>query len=133
MKAALVFIACCAGLNAQSPLDVGTGLDGQLDRYLTAIAKQQWEARAAKVAAIRTPAEVEARQQYIRKQLVEEIGGFPEKTPLNPRITGTLDRGDYKVEKLIFESQPRYYVTANVFVPANVRRALSRRPGHRGP
>src|SRR4051794_15474908 len=121
MRPALILIACCAGLHAQSPLDLGTGLDGQLDRYLTAIAKQQWEARAAKIAAIRTPAEVEARQQYIRKQLGEEIGRFPEKTPLNPRITGTLDRGDYKVEKLIFESQPRHFVTANVFVPANTR------------
>src|SRR4051812_6874149 len=121
MKPALVLIACCAGLNAQSPLDVGTGLDGQLDRYLTAIAKQQWEARAAKIAAIRTRAEVAARQQYIRKQLVEEVGGFPEKTPLNARITGTLDRGDYKVEKLIFESQPRHFVTANVFVPTKAR------------
>jgi cephalosporin-C deacetylase-like acetyl esterase len=117
MRAALLFLAC-AGVFAQSPLDVSAGLDGQLDRYVTRIAKQQWEARAAAVAAIRTPAEVQARQAYIRKHLMEEIGGFPEKTPLNARITGTLDRGDYKVEKLIFESQPHYYVTANVFVPA---------------
>lgn len=117
MRATLLFMAC-AGLYAQSPLDVSTGLDGQLDRYLTGIARQQWEGRAAKAAAIRTPAEVQARQEYIRKQMVEEVGGFPEKTPLNPRITGTLDRGDYKVEKLIYESQPHYYVTADVFVPA---------------
>ena len=89
-----------------------------VDRYLTAIAKRQWEARAARVAALRTPAEVRARQEYIRRKLVEEVGGFPEKTALNARITGTLDRGDYKVEKLIYESQPHYYVTANVFVPA---------------
>src|ERR1043166_7788018 len=98
MKAALVFVACCAGVDAQSSLDVGGGLDRQLDTYLTAIAKQQWEGRAAKIAALPTPPEGEARQRYIRKQLVEEVGSFPEKTPLNPRITGTLDRGEYKVE-----------------------------------
>ena len=46
------------------------------------------------------------------------LGEFPEtKTPLNPRITGTLDRGDYRVEKLVFESLPGFYVTANVYVP----------------
>lgn len=108
----------CVGLFAQSPLDVTSGLDGMVDRYLTAIATRQWEARAATIAAIRTPAQVTERQSYIRQKLLEEIGGFPEKTPLRPRITGTLDRGDYKVEKLIYESQPHFYVTANVFVPA---------------
>jgi cephalosporin-C deacetylase-like acetyl esterase len=107
------------GLHAQSPLDVGTGLDEQFRRYLTNIAKQQWESRAAAVAAIRTPAQVRDRQAYIHKHLLEKIGGFPDKTPLNARITGTLDRGDYKVEKLIYESQPHYYVTTSVFVPAN--------------
>jgi cephalosporin-C deacetylase-like acetyl esterase len=117
MRAAFLFLAC-AGLYAQSPLNVGAGREGQLDRYLSAIAREQWEARAVKVAAIRTLAEVQARQEYIRRQMVAEVGGFPQKTPLNPRITGTLDRGDYKVEKLIYESQPRYYVTADVFVPA---------------
>jgi dienelactone hydrolase len=46
------------------------------------------------------------------------IGGLPsERTPLNVRVTGTLDRTDYKVEKLIFESQPGVYVTANLYVP----------------
>ena len=120
MRAALLLIGC-ASLYAQSSLDVSPGLDGMVDRYLTAIARRQWETRAARVAALHTPAAVRARQVYIRQKLVEEVGGFPEKTALNPRITGTLERGDYKVEKLIYESQPHYYVTANVFVPANSR------------
>src|SRR5574340_17707 len=116
MKKALLFVALAVG-RAQSPLDVSTGLDGMVDRYLTAIARTQWEQRAAAVAAIKTPAQVKARQAYIRKKMLEEVGGLPEKTPLNARITGTLDRGDYKVEKLVYESVPHFYVTANVFVP----------------
>ena len=36
---------------------------------------------------------------------------------INARIVGTLERDDYRIEKLIFESLPRYYVTANVYVP----------------
>ncbi|MFB3829632.1 MAG: acetylxylan esterase [Bryobacteraceae bacterium] len=117
MKKNLLFVAL-AVCQAQSPWDVSTGLDGMVDRYLTAIARSQWERRAAAVAAIKTPAQVKMRQAYIRRKMLEEVGGLPEKTPLNARITGTLERDGYKVEKLLFESLPRYYVTANVFVPA---------------
>jgi cephalosporin-C deacetylase-like acetyl esterase len=42
---------------------------------------------------------------------------WPERTPLNPRITGTLDKGSYVVEKLAFESLPKIYVTGNLYVP----------------
>ena len=116
MKTALLLIAA-AGAYGQTTLDVSTGLDGMVDRYLSDIARRQWEARAEQVARIRTAADVKERQAYIRNKMFEEIGGFPEKTPRNARITGTVDRSDYKVEKLIFESQPHHYVTANVFVP----------------
>ena len=106
-------------LRAQAPLDVTTGLDGMVDRYLTGIADRELHQRASQVAGIHTPAEVAARQAYIREKMLQEIGGFPEKSPLEPRITGTLDRGDYKVEKLVFQSRPHFYVTADVFVPAD--------------
>jgi cephalosporin-C deacetylase-like acetyl esterase len=95
-------------LSAQEPLD----------SQLTAIAKQCWEQRAAAVARIRTPGEVAERQVYIRQKVLDALGGFPaQKTPLNPRITGTLERDGYRVEKLIYESLPRFYVTANLYVP----------------
>jgi cephalosporin-C deacetylase-like acetyl esterase len=115
MRASSLFLACAAAYGQST--DVTTGLQGTVDRYLGEIARQQWQARAARVAAIRTPDAVRERQAYIRKTLLEEIGGFPEKTPLNARITGRLDRDGYTVEKLVFESQPRFYVTANLFVP----------------
>lgn len=120
MRAALLLLALSAA-QAQTSLDVATGLEGMVDRYLTSIAREQWQARAARVAALRTAADVRERQAYIRKTMLEEIGGFPAKTPLNARVTGTLDRADYTVEKLIYESQPRYYVTANLYVPKTGR------------
>jgi cephalosporin-C deacetylase-like acetyl esterase len=102
---------------AQESLRVTSGLENMVDAYLTGIAQRLWEARSAEVAAIGSRAQVLQRQEYIRGKLLEEIGGFPQRTPLHPRITGTLQRSGYRVEKLIFESQPRYYVTANVYVP----------------
>jgi len=93
-----------------------------IDRYLTPIAEQQLARRAAEVKSLETPAAIEARQQYIRERLLAEIGGLPnERTPLRAKVTGVLDGGDYTVEKVVFESLPRYYVTANVYVPKNAR------------
>jgi hypothetical protein len=46
------------------------------------------------------------------------MGGLPEgRTPLNLRKTGMIDRGDYRIEKIVYESLPNFYVTANLYVP----------------
>ena len=66
---------------------------------------------------ITTPEDVLARQKYVRETFTTLIGGFPERMPLNPRRTGILDRDGYRVEKILFESRPDFYVTANLYVP----------------
>jgi cephalosporin-C deacetylase-like acetyl esterase len=73
--------------------------------------------RAEVVARISTPDAVAARRKLVRATILESIGGLPERTPLNARITGTLDRGDYKIEKIVFESQPGFFVTASLYLP----------------
>lgn len=73
--------------------------------------------RAAAVEGMSTLDAVAARRKLVRATLLESIGGLPERTPLNPRITGVIDRGDYKIEKIVFESQPRFFVTANLYLP----------------
>jgi dienelactone hydrolase len=45
---------------------------------------------------------------------------LPEKTPLRATITGTVDRGDYVVENLHYQSRPGLYVTANLYRPAHI-------------
>ncbi len=50
--------------------------------------------------------------------LLAMLGGLPaERTPLNLRRAGSIDRGEYRIEKIIYESQPRFYVTASLYVP----------------
>jgi dienelactone hydrolase len=44
---------------------------------------------------------------------------LPEKTPLHATVTRTLDRGDYLVDMLHFQSRPGLYVTANLYRGAN--------------
>ena len=46
------------------------------------------------------------------------MGEFPEKTPLNAQVTGIIKKDGYKVEKLIYESMPGYFVTAALFIPS---------------
>lgn len=75
------------------------------------------EQRRVKVEALRTPAEIAARKKYVGERLTAALGGFPERTPLNARTVGVLDGDGYRVERVIFESQPKFYVTANLYVP----------------
>ncbi|MGH7187226.1 MAG: alpha/beta hydrolase family protein, partial [Pseudomonadota bacterium] len=63
---------------------------------------------------------VRQRQQEIRRVVIASLGGLPPAgTPLNPRITGTVEGDGFRIEKIIFESQPRHYVTANLYLPLN--------------
>jgi dienelactone hydrolase len=86
--------------------------------YLTRIASGQLAQRKEKVARIRTKEEFEARRAEFRTAFLRMIGGLPaEHAPLNARTTGTLDRGDYLIEKIVFESLPKFFVTANLYIP----------------
>ena len=53
---------------------------------------------------------------------MDVMGPFPERTPLNAKVIRTLDKGDYKVEHIIFESQPGFYVTSSLFLPKSIKR-----------
>ena len=41
-------------------------------------------------------------------------GPVPDKTPLNARTTRVIERDAYRIENVIFESRPGYFVTANL-------------------
>ncbi len=88
-----------------------------LNAYLMARAGEQFDARRKAIAAIRTPEDVAARQQAMRKFFRDALGDLPERTPLNPQVVGTLRRDGYRVEKVIFESRPRHHVTASLYLP----------------
>jgi len=100
-------------------LTVAGNLTGMFDAYLTEIARKHWADRRAAVAALKTPEQVRARQEYIRRTITDSLGGWPDRTPLNARVTGTLQRDGYRVEKVIYESLPGFRVTANLYVPSS--------------
>ncbi|MFN0109505.1 MAG: alpha/beta hydrolase family protein [Blastocatellia bacterium] len=63
-----------------------------------------------------------ARAAELRHQILVSAGlwPMPEKQPIKATIFGKLDRGDYTIEKVFFESYPGFYVTGNLYRPKNV-------------
>ena len=88
-----------------------------LTNHLVRLTREARARRQKIVGGLASRDQVLARQQSVVKELWGMLGGPFEKTPLNPRITGVLERPGYRIEKLVFESRPRLYVTANVYVP----------------
>ncbi|MBM3736984.1 MAG: hypothetical protein FJW39_14480 [Acidobacteria bacterium] len=124
LRAALTALIVSAAAVAQSQdLNVLSGqVDGRelqqmLFRFLRAKAAAQLEARQRTVAGITNTSNLEARKKLVRERITTALGGFPERTPLNARVTGVIDRPDHRVEKVIFESQPGFYVTASLYLP----------------
>lgn len=115
-----VSVALCLAVASAQDVSSPTGDYGaQLERALTREAHALIDRRAAEVARLRDPAEIRARQERIRRVMLDQIGGLPEKkTPLNARVTGRFTRDGYRVESVIFESFPGFRVTANLYIPA---------------
>ena len=61
--------------------------------------------------------ELTHRQKYLRESLLTMIGGLPERTSLNARVVGRIDKSDVFIEKVIFESLPHFYVTGLLYLP----------------
>jgi hypothetical protein len=92
----------------------------QLKDHIYERSRRFFAAGDAQRDAIRSVDAVRQRQGDIRRLVLDGIGGLPPAgTPLNPRVTGTLERDGFRVEKIIFESRPRHYVTANLYLPLN--------------
>ena len=67
----------------------------------------------------RTLAEWEQRAAAIRRHILVCAGlwPLPEKTPLKAQVFGRIERDDYAVEKVFFESLPGFFVCGNLYRP----------------
>ncbi len=66
---------------------------------------------------LKTPEQIEAYQKRLRNFFTKQLGGFPQRTPLNAKTTRTIHADGYRIENVIFESQPQHHVTANFYLP----------------
>jgi hypothetical protein len=49
---------------------------------------------------------VKARGREFRRQLLANIGELPERTPLNAKIVGVIERENFRIEKIILKASP---------------------------
>ncbi|HMJ62821.1 MAG TPA: hypothetical protein VK493_13705, partial [Bryobacteraceae bacterium] len=88
-----------------------------LPDYLTALARTAYEKRNRALALLTDAPAIHRRQVWARETVWKLIGGPLEKTPLNARTTGAFEREGYRLEKVIYESRPQLFISANLYVP----------------
>lgn len=105
-------LAACTRLPAQT-----TAPDPVLD-WMNSIAHEQLQQRAQAIAAIHTIPQAKQRDEIVHAKLLEDLGGLPKYNgPLNAKVTGEIRTDSYTIEKVIYESLPGFYTTANVYRP----------------
>ncbi len=119
----MALAACGISLRAaraqtQSPIRVYREYAKCLPDFVRDLADRAYRMRNGELAKLTTPAAVRARQEWITETFWKIVGGRPERTPLNARITGSFAREGYRVEKVVYESQPNFHVAANLYIPS---------------
>ncbi|MGB8479136.1 MAG: acetylxylan esterase [Acidobacteriaceae bacterium] len=110
--ASVILLLATSSLSAQTPAP-----DPVLS-WMNSIAQWQLQKRAQAIEAIHTVAQAELRKKIARAKMLDDLGGLPQYDgPLNARVTGEIRTDSYTIEKVIYESLPGFYVTANVYRP----------------
>jgi dienelactone hydrolase len=119
---AALLLSVSALIGAVPGLAPGGDGTSQNDQWLDDYFRAQTTLIASQcLADIRSLEDWQARRGEYRRQLQEMLGlwPLPERTDLQPVITGKLEHPEFTVEKLHFQALPKLYVTANLYLPKN--------------
>lgn len=121
--AAVVIVVTSSALFAEEDLSVLPLLNSdpapgvQLELYLKQQAYAAIDQRQKNFNQLNSRVACREWQAARRAFFLRQIGGLPERTPLNPKIVGVLKGEGYRVEKILFESRPDFHVSANLYLP----------------
>jgi cephalosporin-C deacetylase-like acetyl esterase len=93
-----------------------------LPDYLRDQAARAYEARNREIRKLTSAEAIRARQRWVRDTFWKLAGGMPQRTPLNTRTVGAFERTGYRVEKLVYESVPNFFIAANLYIPTAAQR-----------
>ncbi len=79
--------------------------------------RESGERHLHKLNQLQTKADAEEYVRDAQMRIRQAFGPEPERTPLNPRVTGTVERDTYRIENVILDSRPGFPVTANLYIP----------------
>ena len=84
-------------------------------------AKIHFDYQCQQKAELKTVDAFEKYRAKVKERFLTAIGGLPEeRTPLNAQCTGVIDRGNFVIEKIIYESLPEFYVTSALYLPKGI-------------
>ncbi len=125
----IIFLMTCGEVKAQESLDVIRGessnnswlhfsdAPNSLYHHLAGQAFEQLEHRSVSINEMGSADDWQRRQEHLKEVLMDITGPYPEKTPLNATVTRTIQKDDYKVEHIVYESRPGFFVTSSMFIP----------------
>jgi dienelactone hydrolase len=113
----LAFFVLLASTRCVSAAELDPVPEKMLQSHYRRLAHEALDRRLENYESLKTPEQFVAWQRDLRAKFIENIGARPAKTPLNARVIGRLDRGDHRIEKVIYESLPGFLVTANMYLP----------------
>jgi len=118
LAAVVVFVSAFA---AEDDLRVLTSDSAVARKTVSTHLKQQaqalFDARAKAVASLKTADAITARSANLRAKFIEALGGFPERTPLQPVVIGREDLEKFSIERVVYQSRPGHHVTAALWIP----------------
>jgi dienelactone hydrolase len=91
-----------------------------LPDYLRHLAREAYERRSQALAALTSETAIRERQRWVRETFWKLTGGEPVRTPLNARVTRSVEKKGFRVDCVLFESQPGLHVSANLYIPTGV-------------
>src|SRR5258705_13882973 len=123
MQLALLVVATLCGADAAEDLQClkpQAGEPAARALFYSELQQQAYAAldrRRAAYEELKTEEQIKAYQQRLKRLFIDQLGGFPERTPLNARVVGKLPGDGCQIEKIVFESQPQHHVTATLYLP----------------
>ncbi len=95
-----------------------------LYHHLSADACRLLSQREESASKLHTQSEWQIMQKNMVETIWDVVGPFDEKTPLNTKITGKIQKEGYRIENVIYESLPGFYVTASLFIPDGIKKPV---------
>lgn len=92
--------------------------DVSLNTYLVQQMKAQYEARTIEFdRALTSQANTLAYIESIRQKFKSVVGELPQKSTLDAKTTGVIQKDGYRIEKIVYQSFANHRVTANLYLP----------------
>lgn len=102
-----------AGSHSDTPADVS------LREHLLQTCFRELKVRREQFEQLETAEDIQQWARARREFFLKQLGPFPPRSEMNAQVVSTLTGDGYRVENILFESQPNHHVTGNLYLPTS--------------